>query len=312
MSTLYLDRKGTALSASRSSLQVSEGGESRLRTLPMSLLERIVVQHNCQIDSNTLLALSRNGISLIVLGKRGDVAHLLGTPHKNAEPRVLQYRLFQHSSICEQLAVETVHARIAAQERLLQQLCDRRADLNYPLSRAIRSLRQQLLQLDPGTGIPRLRGIEGGAAASYFRGFSTLFPPSLQFRGRKRRPPPDPVNALLSLGYTLLHSDAVKAAWCSGLDPWVSYYHDLSYGRESLASDLIESHRHHVERMVWELFSSRTIGTDHFSQVNNSVLLNKAGRKIFYQHWEGQAPALRRVMRMQGYRLVRWLQEQNQ
>ena len=86
----------------------------------------------------------------------------------------------------------------------------------------------------------RLRGIEGAAAAAYFQGFTRLFPPSLEFTGRNRRPPRDPVNAVLSLSYTPLHFEAVQAVCAAGLDPLIGFYHELVFGRESLASDLIE------------------------------------------------------------------------
>ena len=144
--------------------------------------------------------------------------------------------------------------------------------------------------------IASLRGIEGAAARAYFHGLAALFPASLEFSGRNRRPPRDPVNACLSLGYTLLHFDAVRACHIAGLDPLLGFYHRPSFGRESLASDLIEPLRPHLDRQVWHLFRDRILHADHFSQDKGACLLGKAGRAAFYQDYESHAAATRRLL----------------
>ncbi len=144
--------------------------------------------------------------------------------------------------------------------------------------------------------IASLRGLEGAAARAYFQGLTALFPPALEFSGRNRRPPRDPVNACLSLGYTLLHFDAVRACHLAGLDPLLGFYHRPSFGRESLACDLIEPLRPHLDRQVWHLFRDRTLRDDHFSQDKGACLLGKAGRAAFYQDYESHAAATRRLL----------------
>lgn len=311
MTTLYVDRKGFTLTVRRNTVELR--GEAGLRTIPLSLLERIVIHHNCELESNTLLSLSRNAVSLVVLSRRGDVAQLLGKPHNRANLRLSQYHQFAEENTRRLLSSETVLARLVGERDNLNRAKADRPDISYPLSRGIdqlqrqiENLQQQIDSLELPT-LMQLRGVEGGAAANYFRAYAKLFPEALGFVTRKRRPPPDPVNAILSLGYTLLHSDAVRAAWGCGLDPWVGYYHDLDYGRESLASDLIESHRHRVELFTWELFQERHLVKDHFSQQKEGIRLNKSGRKMYYQLWEQRAIPLRRLIRKQGYRLGRWI-----
>lgn len=314
MTTLYLDRKDLTITARKNHLELRDGENPR--TIPLHLIERVVIHHNARLDSQTLLVLSQQQVSLIVLGRKGAVAHLLGDPHQRATTRLLQYRHFQNQAQREHLSRKTVEARVSGQYSILKQGQQDRPDLSLPLTQGVRQLQQQLKrvqQMDKQLfTLQQLRGVEGGAAANYFRSYAQLFAPSLQFTARKRRPPPDPVNAILSLGYTLLHSDAVKAAWGAGLDPWVGYYHDTDYGRESLASDIIESHRHRVEALVWELFRQRILSQEQFGKQQGGAWLNKNGRKIFYQHWEQQAPPIRRLMRIQCYRLARWLQELEQ
>ena len=312
MSTLYLDRKGVTINARQNRLELRDG--DRPRTIPLNLIERMVLHHNTQLDSQTLLALSQNQVSLIVLGRRGEVSQLLGVPHNRATIRLLQYNYFQKIDIRERVAKETVVARMGGQQKLLQRALQRRPKLSHLLTQGIRQIGVPLQKLqqesENSTPLQQLRGIEGGAAANYFRAYTKLFAPSLQFTSRKRRPPPDPVNAILSLGYTLLHSDAVKATWGAGLDPWIGYYHDTNYGRESLASDIIESHRHRVDELVWEMFREQTLTKEHFGKQQNASWLNKSGRKIFYHAWEQKAPAIRRLMRLQCYQLGHWISAQ--
>ena len=155
----------------------------------------------------------------------------------------------------------------------------------------------------------RLNGIEGAAAAAYFAAFTQVFPPSLDFTDRNRRPPRDPVNAALSLGYTLLHFEAVQACYLNGLDPYVGFYHEPAHRRESLAADLIEPLRVHIDRWVWRLFADRELRAEDFVLDNGACLLKKEGRALFYARYETVAPPLRRLLRRYGLVVVRRLLE---
>ncbi|MCZ7659386.1 MAG: CRISPR-associated endonuclease Cas1 [Xanthobacteraceae bacterium] len=100
-----------------------------------------------------------------------------------------------------------------------------------------------------------LRGREGAAARAFFPAYATAFTPALGFAGRNRRPPRDPVNVCLSLGYTLAHAEALRAAARTGLDPQLGVYHDLAPGRDSLACDLAEPVRPLVDGFVQRAFA---------------------------------------------------------
>jgi CRISPR-associated protein Cas1 len=160
---------------------------------------------------------------------------------------------------------------------------------------------------DEVTRLDSLRVIDGAGAAAYFGAYCGLFPPELEFRGRNRRPPRDPVNAVLSLGYTLLHAEAVRACYASGLDPIIGYYHQLDFGRESLASDLIEPLRPLVDDWVWQAFRERRLRADHFTRDADACLLGKAGRQIFYGTWECFVRPQRRLLRRACLRLAKHL-----
>lgn len=87
-------------------------------------------------------------------------------------------------------------------------------------------------------------GAEGIATATYFRAFGKMFRKGLQFEHRTRRPPKDPVNAVLSFGYTLLTNEMFSLVTAHGMDPYIGNLHGISYGRPSLALDLVEEFRH--------------------------------------------------------------------
>jgi CRISPR-associated protein Cas1 len=152
-----------------------------------------------------------------------------------------------------------------------------------------------------------LRGVEGAASAAVYAALAVMFPPAYGFCGRNRRPPRDPANALLSLTYTLLHSEAVLAAHGAGLDPFVGFYHALDFGRESLACDLIEPLRPAADEFVLALIRNETLRADHFSIDAAQCTIGKAGRSRYYEAVESLLePCRRRLTRSTGA-LVHWL-----
>lgn len=136
--------------------------------------------------------------------------------------------------------------------------------------------------------LERLRSIEGDAAKRYYRVFNrliTVSDPFFSFEHRTRRPPKDPVNALLSYAYTFLALDVQAACEAVGLDPQVGFLHADRSGRPSLALDLMEELRPILaDRLVLSLINRRQIGSQHFvTRSDGGILLNEAGRIIFCQ-----------------------------
>ena len=136
-----------------------------------------------------------------------------------------------------------------------------------------------------------------------------MLPESLGFTGRNRRPPRDPANAVLSLGYTLLHFEAVRACHGAGLDPMIGFFHELEFGRESLAADLIEPLRPRVDAWAWDQFRRQVLRVDDFRLEGDACLLGKNGRQRFYGEFEALARPLRRLLRRFTARLASGLAE---
>lgn len=315
MALLLLDRAQLDIKTEGDALALYENGQRR-GTVPVRLIERCVI-HGAQtrLDTGVLLKLAEAGITTVIFSPRQQrrAALILGPQHNDAAVRLAQSARVMDDSFCRQWALGVVRAKLARQRRALRQLQSQRPDARKPLFDALQTLdgiaatlnasgnsgSQSGPQDSSPPSLPSLRGHEGAAARAYFAGLAGVMPPSLQFTGRNRRPPRDPVNACLSLGYTLLHAQAVQACVTAGLDPLLGFYHRPAFGRESLASDLIEPLRPALDLWVWELLRSRTLREEHFSHDKGACLLGKAGRQLFYADWEKHSKPWRRWLQGQ-------------
>lgn len=306
MSTLYLDRKGLALALDGERLVIREAGAAA-RSVPLRLIERVVLRAPATLDTAVLGALTEAGAGFVCLsGRHGRrLAQFTGSGHQDARRRLGQYRLGESAPARLAVARGWVSGKLAAQQRVLQLALAERPDCRHPLLTALRRLAELAPAIAAVDELARLRGCEGAAAAAYFPAFASLFAPALGFTGRNRRPPRDPVNAALSLGYTLLHADALRAAQLAGLDPLLGCLHEPAWGRESLACDLVEPLRPHVDAWVRMLFRERLLRAESFALDKGACLLGKEGRAGFYEAWERFAPAPRRWLRRQTHALVR-------
>ncbi len=308
MATVYLDHSGLELRPDGEALAVYENG-TRLRSLPLKLLDRVVVQGELSLTSGVLTRIVDTGASVVFLSKRNSrrIATVLGHPHQDARIRLAHFAAALDTAFRTRVAAAWVRIKLRGQRRVLTDATGHRPDVRKALTDALRGLDTCLTQFPAAAraGVPSLMGIEGAASAAYFSGYCALFPDSLDFTGRNRRPPRDPVNACLSLTYTLLHHEAVSIAYAAGLDPYVGFLHAPAYGRESLACDLVEALRPAADAWVQTLFRTRTLRAEHFNHDKGACLLGKAGRAHFYAEYERFAVAQRRHLR----RLARTLVE---
>jgi CRISPR-associated protein Cas1 len=261
LSTLVLDRVQLEIKSEGDTLALYEAGA------------RCVI-HGAQtrLDTGVLMKLAEAGVSTVLMSPRlpRRVALVLGSQHNDAAVRLAQAQRVMNEAACRQWALALVRSKITRQRRTLLTLQAARPDARKPLFDALQSVDGILESLrggrtDEGLALPTLLGLEGAAARAYFGGLAGVFAPALNFTGRNRRPPRDLVNVCLSLSYTMAHLQAVQASVAAGLDPMLGFYHRPSFGRESLASDLIEPLRPAIDLWVWELLRNRTLREDHFS-----------------------------------------------
>jgi CRISPR-associated protein Cas1 len=302
MATLYLDRSGVELRDEGASVAIYVGGE-RQRSLPLNLLDRIVIFGNTVLSSRLLARLAARNIGVAIVDRRtGDSrVSTVWLGGGDAARRLAQYRAYQDMAWRTDWARRLVGRKLASQRRLLLHAAEERPAERHRLLNASATLAQILERLhsEEPLDLAVIMGLEGAAAHAYFSAYAALFAPALGFTERNRRPPRDPVNACLSLAYTLAHHQACVAIAAAGLDPAVGFYHETAHGRESLACDLVELLRPHVDAWVWEMFRSRVLRPEHFRRHAGACLLGKAGRAAFYEEHERFAgPAARRLRRL--------------
>lgn len=302
MATLVIDRSNIEVKSDGAALAVYEAGERR-GSVPVKLLDRVVLQGTIRLDTGVLTRLAEAGVPTVLLGGRSSrrVATLLGPAHRDASVRLAQFQCALDPGWCDAWSRRLILGKTRGQLKLLRSALAERPDARKALFDAIQTIEAALRSIEEGPNLhaASVRGIEGACAAAYFRGIAALFADGLGFHGRNRRPPRDPVNAALSLAYTMLHFDAVRASHAAGLDPLIGFYHRPAHGRESLASDLIEPLRPRVDSWVRSMFRDRRLRAENFSLDKGACLLGKAGREGFYAGYESFALLPRRWLRRQ-------------
>lgn len=303
MESLYIDRRDTTLSVEGARLIIHHADMVKAQSVPLAHLRFIVISANVSLTSNVLQAFSKADIACIIINPRktDDMTFTMPFRHGHAERRLAQYQLYQRKDLRQQAAQQLVRFKITAQQHTLQRLLNRQPQQRRPLTKGIETLSQIRQSLkEQAYPIESLRGFEGAAANSYFSALSYCVAASLQFTGRNRRPPKDPINAALSLSYSLTHYESIRCLTAVGLDPLIGFYHDLSYKRESLACDMVELLRARIDDWVIKQFNQQVLRIDHFSvdeSVNGGCTLTKTGRAHFYAAYEYQARHWRKLLR---------------
>lgn len=286
MTNLYVDRKGVEIRVDGGALAFYDQS-GRIGTVPIAPLSRVFLRGDVKLSASLLGRLGEHDIGVVVLsGRKAEPTLLMARPHNDARLRLTQYRYAQNDSVCFKIAYWLVNEKIKSQQALLQELLEQRLLFRYELTIGLDQIEEIYKEkLPTAQRVDTLRGLEGAVAQVYFRTLRRVFPESVGFTGRNRRPPRDPVNAVLSLGYTMLHHQAVLSLYGSGFDPYIGFYHALDFGRESLACDIVEPLRTLIDRLAIRLFARQTLRKEHFSKQGEACLLGKAGRQHFYQEY---------------------------
>lgn len=302
LNTLYVTTEGASLRKDGENIVADVEGVERGR-VPLHMLASVVVIGGIFISPPLIGALARAGIALVLLDRQSRFeARIEGPVSGNVLLRRAQYRASEQP---DDIVRSIVSAKIANQRVVLQRALrdhgnempkERRAAVDAAVERMERILR---LVAFSNAGIETLRGAEGEAASRYFSVFGALIrapDPDISFHGRSRRPPLDPVNALLSFLYTLLTHDCRSAAESVGLDPAVGFLHRDRPGRPSLALDLMEELRPVLaDRLALSLINRRQLrSTDFEIRDGGAVLLSEVGRKTVLTAWQERKKEERR------------------
>lgn len=293
LNTLFVTSEDIYLSLDGENV-VANRDRQELARYPLHTLAGIVSFSYAGASPALMGACAKREVSLAFCTPRGRfLARVTGEASGNVLLRRTQYRIADDPGPCCRLARNMVFGKVYnARWSLERTRRDHglRVD-GQRLADASAQLRQLLPQIRSETAPDSLRGLEGAAATVYFGVLDQLIlgeKPLFSFQGRSRRPPMDPINALLSFAYSLLANDCAAALESVGLDSYVGFLHRDRPGRVSLALDLMEELRPCMsDRFVLTLVNNRVVGEGDFDRrENGAVFLNDAGRRTFLNHWQ--------------------------
>lgn len=293
LNTLYVTQDDSLLSKDGETICISRHG-TRLLRLPLHNLEAIqTFGWNIAATPQLLAACAERGICLSQCSPQGKLHYrICGFTPGNVLLRRQQYRLADSAEGALSTARLIVTAKILNARKLLQRHRRDHSPTGSPEEQALRRAEQDLARAARlsrrAENSQSLLGIEGSAAESYFGSFGHCLQRSdISFATRNRRPPRDPVNALLSFAYSLLAHDCRSALEAVGLDPAVGLYHRDRPGRPSLALDLMEELRAPLaDRLTLTLLNRRQLNPDDFSRDDNgSISLSDDARRCVLTHW---------------------------
>ena len=293
LNTLYVTTPETYLALDGENVVVYLNDEKKLR-LPLHTLESIAYFGYKGASPALIGACVAHGVRLSFLSQSGRfLAAAVGQESGNVLLRRTQYRIADDAVASVRIARGFIMGKLYNSRRILE-----RAIRDHGLrldANAIRAsctvLSEQLSKVAICQDMESLRGLEGSASERYFSHFDDMIlaeKDAFRFPGRNRRPPLDPVNAMLSFAYVLLAGSCASALYQVGLDPYVGFLHKDRPGRTSLALDLMEEFRSILaDRLVLTLINNREVRSDDFEKKENgAVLLSDKARKALLSAWQ--------------------------
>jgi CRISPR-associated protein Cas1 len=288
VAVIYVREQGSSLHKRGGRLLVEKDGKLLLE-IPLRDTECVAVFGNVQVSTQALSELLERSIPLAFFTRNGRFkGHLAPEASKNVPLRLAQYKASQDEARALEIAKAAVRAKLLNAAALI---AGYRA--NYPsgeLEQAAVSLHGLARKAAAASSHAELLGCEGAGAAAYFRAFARMNRSGLPFEARRMHPPPDPVNALLSLSYTLAMNELRAVAEARGLEPHIGFLHQIDYGRPSLALDLLEAFRPALaDRLTLRLVNERMLKADDFVRRLSGpggVILTPEAFKRYLGHYE--------------------------
>lgn len=301
LNTLYVTTPDSYLSKDGTNVVVSSSNQELFR-IPIQNIEAICTFGYQGASPGVMKLCVDNKVELSFFTPSSKfIARIQGSVNGNVYLRRHQYGWHDKDPQSLHLSQLSVFAKIynsrVVLRRYVRDYSDKRdCDLS---EKAAEKLLFQMNKVSKTKSPDELRGIEGEAAAIYFDAFPQLILNDngfFIFNGRNRRPPQDPVNAMLSFGYAMLAAQCSSALEGVGLDPGIGFMHTLRSGRNSLALDLVEEFRAYlVDRFVLSLINSRQFSHNDFlihnapdDPIKYPILMTDAGRKKFLQAWQSR------------------------
>ncbi len=302
MGTLYLTepysvvkREGEAL---RVQIPARESAAARMVRIPLIKIDQVVVLGDITLTAPALHMLLEQRIAIHFLSERGhSYGSLIPDPTKNALLHLAQYAAHSELSRRFPIARSMIAGKLTNMRTTLLRYNRKLAD--PALDEAAGQIRATLRQLaglpipvaappdDRMSGLGPLFGLEGSGSSAYFAVFGTLLRNTWPFPGRVRRPPTDPVNALLSFGYAILIRQVLSQICTVGLNPYIGMLHQPGYGKPALALDLVEEFRPViVDSVVITMLNTGMVRESDFTVEMGAYRLTDTARRTFLEKLE--------------------------
>lgn len=309
ITTLIIDDKSCELKLKNEVLYVHRENRKPC-SIAIRYLEQISILCDLNLSSQMIRKLSHAGINFVLMNPRhlNEITFCLSPFNQNYERKSKQYQITQNKPQSLQLARELMKAKILTQYQQIKKFYTLKSHKSSFLSHYKQQLAPLFKKMNTANQ-SELLGLEGYSTQLYFEYFIPLFDEKWQFKNRNRRPPKDPINALLSLSYTLLISDCAFALNKAGLDSAFGFYHQISYGRQSLACDLAEIYRVRIDQIVYDMIESELITLDHFEYKLSACLLNKKGRSLFFPEYQRRMKIIKKAIQKTVYQWIRLYSE---
>lgn len=287
MATLYVNQNDCLLKRVDERLKVVKDRET-LMDIPLIKITQVIILGRVTVTPDVFSELSSRNISLCYLSEYGRYKTRLEPPFsKNVILRIAQYQASFDEETKIRIASYFVKGKLANYRMAIMQA--QRDNKEYDFSQSKNLLKELIKKSDFSENMDQLRGYEGSGSAEYFKCFPKFIKnPEFTFTKREKHPPPDSVNAILSLGYTLLRFDIESAINIVGFDPYIGYLHSDRYGRASLALDLMEEFRPViVDSCIIQMLNRKQITREDFiEEFAGSVMLKEEARKAFFKCYE--------------------------
>jgi len=298
MATLYLIDQNTVLRKSSERLILCKRPEKARRSpglrvqdilleLPCEDVDQVMLFGNIQVTTQALQQLLEHGIELAIFTFTGRLLGQLTPPKtKNIYLRIAQFEKHRQPDFGLHLSRNLVTAKMRNALTMVRKHSWRHPELFT--KNELTNLETLAQRAQAAATLEELRGHEGAATAAYFKLFGRMLNPPWQFEKRTRRPPRDPVNAVLSFGYVIVGTELQSLLDGIGFDPYLGFYHSIDYGRPSLALDLLEEFRHPlVDRLTLNLFNLNIVqASDFYTPPQGGVYLNTSGKQKFFKQYE--------------------------
>lgn len=286
VSIMYVCEQGAVVKKSGGRIQVVRGCDM-LANFPIRTLNHLLLFGNVQLTTQATASLLEHGVDVSFLSMNGRLrGRLTGCYSKNIFVRLAQHERWLNQAYRLDMARNIVRGKTKNMLNMIK--IYRRLRPELKITGVKETIVMGISRLENKKNTSEIMGAEGSLTAAYFYVFSQMFRGDIQFTGRRKRPSPDPANALLSLGYTLVTNELSSLLESLSMDPYLGFLHGIKYGRRALALDLVEEFRQPlVDRFTLRLLNQRMFRSEDFEvRDGGGLYLTDEALKKYLSYYE--------------------------